>query len=394
MATSEYVASRMSMANPNDAWIFEWNLVRLGPSTAADVTGVMVPPSSLSPRECAPLTQTLFFEAGFRFRNLILGWFQARGSQVDSIFVRAVTQDLQQLLAVELLEWRDLTSGVSFRIVPALSIQAPGDDVKLEESMMDVAMTDYKAGLFGRECLHQMRMVGVRPIRSPASSALGKPESKRPQYDPPRPPSIPSPSSHLPFRSSAQAIQDADSSSDRMSVTPSVASRRTQDRESSLFGTTIADSDESNLSGVSGSRSSRRYSSSSSSMWSFEGAPAGAHALCRYDRKGHNGSRYNGSRCLPSGPSSGGNYNPGATSVGRPSRCRYVGVRSDCGRSGHLSRTSHRLHRSRKSSPSEALSDSVTDSEGRRNRRSLKHHSRSSKRQSKSKNAPIPLGQV
>ncbi|GMF15694.1 unnamed protein product [Phytophthora fragariaefolia] len=65
MATSEYVASRMSMANPNDAWNSEWNPARLDPSTAVDVTGVMVPPSSLSPRECGALTQTLFFEAGF-----------------------------------------------------------------------------------------------------------------------------------------------------------------------------------------------------------------------------------------------------------------------------------------------------------------------------------------
>ncbi|GMF17074.1 unnamed protein product [Phytophthora fragariaefolia] len=227
MATSEYVASRMSMANPNDAWISEWNLVRLGPSTAVDVTGVMVPPSSLSPRECAALTKTLFFDAGFRFRNLIPGWFQARTSQVGSSFARAVTQDLQQLLAVELLEWRDLASGASSRIVPALSVQSPGDDVKFEESGMEVAMADYEAWSLGRECLHRMRMAGVRPTR----------------------PVLPS-----------------------GSLSPSAPNH-----ESSLFGTTIANSDESNFSGVLVSRSSGKYSSSSSSMWSFGGAPAGAH---------------------------------------------------------------------------------------------------------------------
>ncbi|GMF35122.1 unnamed protein product [Phytophthora fragariaefolia] len=225
MATSEYVASRMSLANPNDAWISEWNLVRLAPSTAADVTGTMVPRSSLSPRACAALSQTLFFEAGFRFRNLIPGWFHARASQVDPSFVHTVAQDLQQLLAVELLERRDLGSGVSSRIVPALSDRASSDDVKFEKSWMDIAMTDYEAGLLGRECFHRMRMAGVRATRSPAGSALGKPELKH----------------------------------------------------SHLFGTMIADSDESNFSGVSGSQSSGKYSLSSSSMWTFGGAPAGVH---------------------------------------------------------------------------------------------------------------------
>ncbi|GMF50359.1 unnamed protein product [Phytophthora fragariaefolia] len=222
---------------------------------------------------------TLEFVASptIEFRNLIPGWFQARASQVDSSFVRAITQDLQQLLAVELLEWSHLASGVSSRIVPARSVQASGDDVKFEESGMDVAMTDYEAGPLGRDCLHRMRMAGVRPTRSPVSSALGKPEPKRPQYDPPRPLSIPSLSSRMSFWSSAQAIQDADSSSDRMSVSRSVASRRTQNRESCLFGTTIADSDESNFSGVLGSRSPGKYSSSLSSIWSFGGALAGAH---------------------------------------------------------------------------------------------------------------------
>ncbi|KAE9336460.1 hypothetical protein PR003_g12498 [Phytophthora rubi] len=59
-----------------------------------------------------------------------------------------------------------------------------------------------------------------------------------------------------------------------MSVAQSASSRRTPDRESSLFGTTVAGSDESKFSNISGSRSSGRVSSSSSSMWSFGGAEA------------------------------------------------------------------------------------------------------------------------
>ncbi|GMF62046.1 unnamed protein product [Phytophthora fragariaefolia] len=222
VATSAYVASRMSMANPNNALISEWNLVRLGPSTAADVTGSMVPPSSLSPRECAALTQTLFFEAGF-----------------------------------------------------------------------------------------------------------------------------------------------------------------------SLFGTTIADSDESNFSGVWGSRSSGKYSSSSSSMWSFGGAPAGTHMPyagetgmvltvqgAAFQDASSVGVQMT-ETILPVPPVLVDQDNVFMSESGRAST-----------RSGHRSRTSHRLHRPRKGSPSEPSSDSGSDTEDRRSRWSSKNHSRSSKRPSKSKRPP------
>ncbi|GMF28248.1 unnamed protein product [Phytophthora fragariaefolia] len=139
-ATYEYLASRMSMANPNDAWISEWNLV---------------------PQSDPGMVSSARLSSGLEFR--------ARGHPRYSA-----------VAGCEAIEWRDLTSGVSSRIVPALSGQAPGDDVKFEESGMGVAMTDYEAGLLGRECLHGMRMAGVRPTLKPASSALGKPEPKRP----------------------------------------------------------------------------------------------------------------------------------------------------------------------------------------------------------------------
>ncbi|KAE9162928.1 hypothetical protein PF005_g30656 [Phytophthora fragariae] len=52
---------RSAMASPDDTWIPEWNLVRLAPNMATDVTAITMSPSS----------QTLFFEVGFRFCNLI-----------------------------------------------------------------------------------------------------------------------------------------------------------------------------------------------------------------------------------------------------------------------------------------------------------------------------------
>ncbi|KAE9172570.1 hypothetical protein PF005_g26652 [Phytophthora fragariae] len=121
MMTSEYIASRTATASSDEAWISEWSLVRLAPNVVTDVTAITVPPSTLSPRECAALTQTLFFEMGFRFRNLVPEWFQARASRVDPSLVRVVVEDLQQLLAVEFLEWLGVISDVVTRIVPALS---------------------------------------------------------------------------------------------------------------------------------------------------------------------------------------------------------------------------------------------------------------------------------
>ncbi|KAE9203395.1 hypothetical protein PF004_g18143 [Phytophthora fragariae] len=100
MMKSEYIASRTAMTSSDEAWISEWNLVRLAPNIVTNVTAITVPPSTLSPRECAALTQTLFFEMGFRFRNLVPEWFQARASRVDPSLVRTVVEDLQQLFAV------------------------------------------------------------------------------------------------------------------------------------------------------------------------------------------------------------------------------------------------------------------------------------------------------
>ncbi|KAE9165322.1 hypothetical protein PF005_g29660 [Phytophthora fragariae] len=212
---------------------------------------------------------------GFRFRNQALEWFQARATRVDPSLVRTVAEDLQQLLAVEFLEWRGVISDVVTRIVPALSLQALNDEIKSEEG--DVTMLEYESGLLGREWLLRMKAAGIRKVRSPASSAIDKPEPKRSQFGPPRPSSIPSLSSHLSYPASVRTIQDVDDLSGPMSVAQSTSSRRTPDRESSIFGTTVAGSDESNFSNISGSRSSGRVSSFSSSMWSLGGAEASNH---------------------------------------------------------------------------------------------------------------------
>ncbi|ETI30070.1 hypothetical protein F443_22810 [Phytophthora nicotianae P1569] len=103
-ATSEYITTRMSMARQSDAWISEWNLVRLSPNAVDDdLFALSVDFDTLSAVECVALLQALFFEAGFRFRNLIPGWSQPRTSRLNPEVVLRVAQDLQHLLALEIL---------------------------------------------------------------------------------------------------------------------------------------------------------------------------------------------------------------------------------------------------------------------------------------------------
>ncbi|KAE9284446.1 hypothetical protein PR003_g26853 [Phytophthora rubi] len=250
-------------------------------------------------------------------------------------------------------------------------------------------MLEYESGLLGRECLLQMKAAGIRKVRSPASSAVDKPEPKRSPFGPPRPSSIPSLSSHLSYPSSVRTTQDVDGLSGLMSVAQSASSRRTPDQESSIFGTTVAGSDESNFSNISGSRPSERVSSSSSSMWSFGGAEASNHM--RY-------AGLTGVVMMAQGGVARGGGDVGVqisdTTLTPPlvlvdqddvamSESGHVSIRSD-----RRSKKSHAKPRRRKTSSSESSSDSSSDVETRRRRRSSRREGRSSKHGSKSKRSP------
>uniref|UniRef100_H3H209 Peptidase A2 domain-containing protein n=1 Tax=Phytophthora ramorum TaxID=164328 RepID=H3H209_PHYRM len=173
--TTEYVLSRTAMAAQSEAWISEWALERMGPNTTEDIATIVVPPSTLSPRECMALLQTLFFEAGFRFRNLIPEWFRTRASRVDPNLIRRVTEDLQHLLGAEFLEWRSITAGVASRIVSAeeaqtLETQNTLEDVKAEDQDGDLLMSTYEADLVGKDFVARLKnlyspSVGLRIVR-------------------------------------------------------------------------------------------------------------------------------------------------------------------------------------------------------------------------------------
>ncbi|EGZ21098.1 hypothetical protein PHYSODRAFT_255368 [Phytophthora sojae] len=297
LATSKYLSDRMAMASQDAAWIAELDSVRLELCLAQDVTGIVIPPSILSPRECVALIQSLLFAAGFRFHNLILMWFQSKSSRVAPSLVRSVVEDVQNFLAFELIEWRELASGVPFKIVldapdvqdltgpnagntgstPQQPVRASILDYHAEDNDGDLLMSDYEAGLLGREFVLRLRVAGLRRTRSPQGSSTGEPDSKRPQYGPPRPSSIQSASSILsvplvstPSLSSLPSYH-ASRESGRASGTGALVqfgptSRLPSDLDSSLFGTT-AGSNELTFSAASGARSSRG-SSPSSSLWS------------------------------------------------------------------------------------------------------------------------------
>ncbi|OWY93521.1 LOW QUALITY PROTEIN: hypothetical protein PHMEG_00037058, partial [Phytophthora megakarya] len=98
MATSESLASRMSSGARAQTWISEWRLVRLAPNMATDLTSVTVPLNELSMRECAAVLQTLFFEVGFKFRNLVPEWFRVSAPKAEADTMRRVAEKLQHLL--------------------------------------------------------------------------------------------------------------------------------------------------------------------------------------------------------------------------------------------------------------------------------------------------------
>ncbi|OWZ05478.1 LOW QUALITY PROTEIN: hypothetical protein PHMEG_00022429 [Phytophthora megakarya] len=182
MAMSEYLASRMSSGARAQSWIFEWRLVRLAPNMATDLTSVTVPLNELSMRECAAVLQTMFFEVGFKFRNLVPEWFRVSAPKAEVDVMRRVAEELQHFLTVELLEWQQVTSGAQCRVVSPLDARNLNDhleEVKPEDAEGYSLMSSYEAELLGRECLTRWKKAGVRVYRSPASSSLGEPESKR-----------------------------------------------------------------------------------------------------------------------------------------------------------------------------------------------------------------------
>ncbi|OWZ02533.1 LOW QUALITY PROTEIN: hypothetical protein PHMEG_00025894 [Phytophthora megakarya] len=252
MATSEYLASRMSSGARAQTWISKWRLVRLAPNMATDLASVTVPLNELSTQECAAVLQTMFVEVVFKFRSLVPEWFRVSTPKAEVDTMRRVAEELQHFLTIELLEWQQVISGVQCRVVSPLDARNLNDhseEMKPEDAEGDSLMSSYEVELLGSECVTRWRKAGVRVYRSPASSSLGEPESKRQQHAPPRPSTIPSMSSLMSYRTSTQDDRSMATPSD-MSATRSGSPMPISGYGSTLFGATATNSDESNLSGT------------------------------------------------------------------------------------------------------------------------------------------------
>ncbi|KAE9163029.1 hypothetical protein PF002_g31963, partial [Phytophthora fragariae] len=124
LATSKYMAARATSDDAIQACVVELNLDRRDLATAQDVVAAEIPVSIFSPRECIAVLQTLLFEAGFHFDNLVPVWFRTRASKITSDLVRSLVGDLQRLLAAELTEWRTLCVGATLKVTPAIEQEA------------------------------------------------------------------------------------------------------------------------------------------------------------------------------------------------------------------------------------------------------------------------------
>ncbi|EGZ11976.1 hypothetical protein PHYSODRAFT_336457 [Phytophthora sojae] len=290
-ATGDYLKWRLSLENQDEAWISEFHLARWGVGTVQDLMATTIPQSIMTTRDCVAILQTLFFEAGFEFVNLIPGWSSTRASRIPESLVRSVMEETQNFIAVELVEWRLVIAGVPFKVhsedhaAPSAQEQAPRLDYHKEDGDGDLLMTDYDADLLGRQFVLRFRVTGLRISRSPRGSSDGEPRSKRTQHGPPRPqvPSTPSalstPSlSSLPAYkfSTGASLQNStplNSMSNGRDSLEAEAKNATPGAVPSVIGTSRA-SDESTASGVQTS-----YGSFSSSSMMSLGQRVGALAL-------------------------------------------------------------------------------------------------------------------
>ncbi|KAK1930580.1 hypothetical protein P3T76_013902 [Phytophthora citrophthora] len=196
--TWEYLSRRMLMPAQTDAWISELQIQRRTFGRTGDVQAAMIPLTEISPRECIPLLQTMLFEAGFGFVNLVPGWFRTRVFKVHPDLVGRVIGEMLQLLVVEITEWRQLVNRAQkyaqalaafgrerlYQVHPEAQYQGVG-----------VFLSDYEVSLLGRDFTRHLKSSGFRKVQSPRRPTYQEIRNKRVQRVMPRSPpsSIPHP---------------------------------------------------------------------------------------------------------------------------------------------------------------------------------------------------------
>ncbi|OWY91516.1 hypothetical protein PHMEG_00039880, partial [Phytophthora megakarya] len=147
LTTSKYLAARAVAEDPAQLWVHELAPDRRDLATAQDLIGVQVPTGLITPRECVAIQQTILYEAGFQFQNLIQVWFRAHAAKVSPEVIRSLVANVQRLLAAELVAWRIITDGATLKLRPALEGQARSEppqvlDYHPEDEDGDLIMSD------------------------------------------------------------------------------------------------------------------------------------------------------------------------------------------------------------------------------------------------------------
>ncbi|KAJ8519918.1 hypothetical protein ON010_g18018 [Phytophthora cinnamomi] len=172
----------------------------------------------------------------FRVRQRCSRMVHDHASKIDAVHVRAVVEEIQQLVTGELIEWKQLSAEAPFKVVQALSAepvfkQEESKDNSTQTAKGDLLMEDYEVELFGQAFVSQCRMTGILELRSPRGPPETEPDPKRPQHRPDRPLSISTPSDHswIPssdasFNAQAMSIQGSTLNASFSGVSDSVPS--------------------------------------------------------------------------------------------------------------------------------------------------------------------------
>ncbi|POM72074.1 Hypothetical protein PHPALM_11272, partial [Phytophthora palmivora] len=242
-------------------WISEFHVRRHGFGQIQDLSYVEIPMSTRTARVCVAVLQTMLYEAGFEFQNLLPTWSQTQASAIFESQVRSVATELQSRLAMELVEWATVTARLQ---VNRLSEGMKQEDTTSREGT-DSVLPDKDADLQGRQLIMRLRVTGLRVTHSSnGSSSDEPPQSKRLQQRPPRPQvsstpsalSTPSLASLAQYESRSDSTrpesgtpmsEDRDSSRTRMTDVPVPSVIGTSDDQSSGFQTSRGSSTDSSL---------------------------------------------------------------------------------------------------------------------------------------------------
>ncbi|EGZ05045.1 hypothetical protein PHYSODRAFT_342647 [Phytophthora sojae] len=276
MVTSEYLRNRMAVDDRDAAWISELRPERRVLGVAQALTALAIPPAMMTARECAAVLETLLFEAGFEFVNAVPDSFLTHASKINPGYVRSVAGELQQVLTIELIEWKQLIAGIPYKVVPAVKPESAfnkssDQGAQSQGAKDDLLVEDYEAELLGRAFVSQCRMAGIMALRSPRGSPENEPEPKRPQRRPARPLSSSTPSDHSLVPSSNVSLNSAARVMSVQDSVPDPPSSGISDSVPSMIGPS-GTSDNSPYTTSFGTQSSRESSSSSSLMSLGHGA--------------------------------------------------------------------------------------------------------------------------